>query len=53
MDEEEEEHLRFSGFTGGKLVHESLVECGVTHVFGARRPYWQPHRRPVPLSIVI
>ena len=34
MDEEEEEHLRFSGFTGGKLVHESLVECGVTHVFG-------------------
>jgi len=30
----DEEDLRFSGMTGGKLVHESLVECGVDVVFG-------------------
>eukprot|EP00962_Isochrysis_galbana_P015759 scaffold4504_cov116-Isochrysis_galbana.AAC.6 len=32
--EDEEEDLRFSGLTGGQLVHEALVECGVQHVFG-------------------
>lgn len=43
IDEEEKEDLQYSGFTGGKLVHESLVECGVTHVFGALRARdWQP-----------
>lgn len=29
-----EEDLRFSGFSGGKLVHDSLVENGVDTVFG-------------------
>ena len=29
-----DEDTRFSGMTGGALVHESLVECGVDTVFG-------------------
>lgn len=33
-DEDDDEDLRFSGHTGGQLVHASLVECGVQHVFG-------------------
>eukprot|EP00316_Scyphosphaera_apsteinii_P023092 CAMPEP_0119298682 /NCGR_PEP_ID=MMETSP1333-20130426/847_1 /TAXON_ID=418940 /ORGANISM="Scyphosphaera apsteinii, Strain RCC1455" /LENGTH=590 /DNA_ID=CAMNT_0007299853 /DNA_START=139 /DNA_END=1911 /DNA_ORIENTATION=- len=33
MDDDEED-LRYSGLTGGKIVHESLVECGVNVVFG-------------------
>jgi len=32
--DEDQEDLRFSGLTGAGLVHESLVECGVQHVFG-------------------
>ena len=32
--EHDEEDLRFSGLTGGQLVHEALVECDVQHVFG-------------------
>lgn len=30
----DEEDLRFSGFSGGQLVHQSLVECGVRTVRG-------------------
>ena len=29
-----EEDLRYSGMSGGKLIHEALVECGVDTVFG-------------------
>jgi acetolactate synthase-1/2/3 large subunit len=29
-----DEDARFAGMSGGKLVHEALVECGVEHVFG-------------------
>ena len=29
-----DEDLRFAGMSGGKLVHEALVECGVDTVFG-------------------
>ena len=33
-DADDEEDLRFTGMSGGKLVHEALVECGVEAVFG-------------------
>ena len=33
-DEFDEEELAYSGRTGGRLVHDSLVECGVDTVFG-------------------
>lgn len=33
-DDESDEDLRFTGMSGGKLVHEALVECGVDTVFG-------------------
>ena len=32
MDDDMEEDLRFTGMSGGKLVHEALVECGVDTV---------------------
>lgn len=32
--DDNEEDLRFSGLTGGKLVHDSLLENGVDTVFG-------------------
>jgi len=34
LDDEFDEDLRFTGMSGGKLVHEALVECGVDTVFG-------------------
>ena len=34
LDMEIEEDLRFTGMSGGKLMHEALVECGVDTVFG-------------------
>ena len=33
-DDYDDDDLRFSGMSGGKLVHEALVECGVDTVFG-------------------
>ena len=33
MDDEYDE-MKYTGMSGGKLVHEALVECGVTTVFG-------------------
>ena len=34
LDNDHDEDLRFAGMSGGKLVHEALVECGVDVVFG-------------------
>ena len=34
MDDEMDADVRFTGMSGGKLVHEALVECGVDVVFG-------------------
>ena len=31
---DEEAESRYAGMIGGKIVHDSLVECGVEHVFG-------------------
>ena len=32
--DDDDDDLRFAGMSGGKLVHEALVECGVDTVFG-------------------
>jgi len=34
FDDDFDEDLRFTGMSGGKLVHEALVECGVDTIFG-------------------
>jgi len=34
VDDEFDEDLRFTGMSGGKIIHEALVECGVDTVFG-------------------
>ena len=50
LDNMDEEDLRFTGLSGGKLVHEALVECGVDTV-----PTHPSHLNPpsVPLATLL